>query len=202
MKGQRGNLRNLVIDKRWTLFLDRDGVINKKVENDYVKDWSQFDFIDGAIEALKVLGQIFGRMIIVTNQRGIGRGLMTDEDLALIHKNMMQVLGEKGVHIDRIYYCPHDFEKEVCNCRKPGIDLALRARKEFPEINFNKSVMVGDSIHDMQFGRAMGMLTVYINSACDDAAESDAIELADIQFKDLFDFAMAICDGDGESFHP
>ena len=86
MRGQEKNLKDLRINKDWTLFLDRDGVINKKIENDYVRNWSQFEFIEGVIEALKILRNIFGKIIIVTNQRGIGRGLMTENDLHEIHK--------------------------------------------------------------------------------------------------------------------
>ena len=91
MRGQKKNLKDLRINKDWTLFLDRDGVINKKIENNYVRNWSQFEFIEGVIEALKILRNIFGKIIIVTNQRGIGKGLMTENDLYKIHENMIKV---------------------------------------------------------------------------------------------------------------
>jgi D-glycero-D-manno-heptose 1,7-bisphosphate phosphatase len=129
MRGQKKNLKSLCIGKDWTLFLDRDGVINKKIEGDYVRSWSQFEFIDGAIEGLKILRKIFGRIIVVTNQRGIGLGLMTENDLHKIHENMQKILQENGVFIDKIYYCPHDYQKENCDCRKPKVGLALKAKK-------------------------------------------------------------------------
>ena len=121
MKEPREILKNLNIDKSWTLFLDRDGVINKKIEGDYVRNWEQFKFLPRVIESLKILSNIFGKIIIVTNQRGIGKGLMTERDLHIIHYNMITILKKENIRISKIYYCPHDYEKEVCNCRKPKI---------------------------------------------------------------------------------
>jgi len=85
------------IDKSWTLFLDRDGVINERIVGDYVRNISQFKFIPGTIEALKILRKIFGRIIIVTNQRGIARGLMTEEDLISIHDYMLNELRQNDM---------------------------------------------------------------------------------------------------------
>ena len=112
-----------------TLFLDRDGVINKKIEGDYVKNWSQFEFLPNVIDALKILNNLFDRVIIVTNQRGIGRGLMSEKDLENIHNQMLSIFRKEGIKIDKIYYCPHDYEKEICSCRKPQIGMALQAKK-------------------------------------------------------------------------
>ncbi|WP_197460546.1 D-glycero-alpha-D-manno-heptose-1,7-bisphosphate 7-phosphatase [Thermodesulfatator autotrophicus] len=152
------------IDKSWTLFLDRDGIINKKIENDYVRNWEQFEFLPGVIEALKVLGNIFGKIIIVTNQRGIGRGLMTYNDLKEIHNKMLEVFKVNRIKITTIYYCPHDYEKEVCNCRKPRIGMALMAKKDYPEINFSKSIMIGDSLSDIEFAKNVGMIGIAVNN--------------------------------------
>jgi len=187
MTEQRKKLENLDINKSWTLFLDRDGVINKKIEGDYVRSWSQFEFIEGAIEGLKILRKIFGKIIIVTNQRGIGLGLMTENDLRKIHENMEKILQENGVFIDKIYYCPHDYERENCNCRKPKVGLALKAKMEFPEIDFKKSIVLGDSISDIQFGKSLGMITVFINQNCDFSSD-----LADLCSKNIIEFALAV----------
>ncbi|MDT7907945.1 MAG: HAD family hydrolase [Candidatus Calescibacterium sp.] len=187
MREQKKNLKNLCIGKDWTLFLDRDGVINKKIEGDYVRSWSQFEFIDGAIEGLKILRKIFGRIIIVTNQRGIGLGLMTENDLHKIHENMQKILQENGVFIDKIYYCPHDYQKENCDCRKPKVGLALKAKMDFPEIDFKKSIILGDSISDIEFGKSLGMITVFINQNCDFSSD-----LADLCFKNILEFALAV----------
>lgn len=148
MKKQKGILVK-------TLFLDRDGVINKKIENDYVRNWEQFEFLPNVIEALKILNSLFDRIIIVTNQRGIGRKLMTEKDLEVIHKNMLSVLSKENIKIDKIYYCPHDYKKEICNCRKPKIGMALQAKKDFPDIDFRNSIMVGDSLSDIEFGKKL-----------------------------------------------
>ena len=167
MKKQKGILVK-------TLFLDRDGVINKKIENDYVRNWGQFELLPNVIEALKILNNLFNRIIIVTNQRGIGRGLMSEKDLEEIHKNMLSIFEKEGIKIDKIYYCPHDYEKEACNCRKPKIGMALQAKKDFPDINFKNSIMVGDSLSDVEFGRNAGMKSILIGN----------------DFKDLYDFAI------------
>ncbi len=163
MKKQREILKTLNIDKNWSLFLDRDGVINKKIENDYVRNWEQFQFLHDVIEGLKVLRSIFGKIFIVTNQRGIGRKLMTEEDLNDIHRKMLSVFEKNSIYIDGIYFCPHDYNIEKCSCRKPDIGMALKAKEDFPEIDFKRSVMVGDSISDMEFGKRLGMFTVFIS---------------------------------------
>jgi len=164
MKKLREILKDLNINKSWTLFLDRDGVINKKIDGDYVRNWQQFEFLPNVIEALKILNKIFGRIIIVTNQRGIGRGLMTKEDLEYIHAKMLEVFEHNGIKIDKIYYCPHDYKKEFCNCRKPKIGMALQAKVDFPDINFSRSIMVGDSLLDMEFAKNAGMIGVLVNN--------------------------------------
>jgi len=170
MKKQKGILVK-------TLFLDRDGVINKKIENDYVRNWEQFEFLPNVIEALKILNSLFDRIIIVTNQRGIGRGLMTEKDLENIHKKMLSVLNKEGIKIDKVYYCPHDYKKETCNCRKPKIGMALLAKKDFPDIDFRDSIMVGDSLSDIEFGKKAGMKSFLIGNK-------------KANFKDLYQFAI------------
>jgi D-glycero-D-manno-heptose 1,7-bisphosphate phosphatase len=185
MKEQKKSLKNLNIDKNWTLFLDRDGVINKKIENDYVRNWSQFNFIPNVIDALKILRKIFGKIIIVTNQRGIGRGLMSEKDLYQIHENMLNIFKENSIYIDKIYYCPHDYEKENCECRKPQIGLILKAKEDFPDIDFKKSIIVGDSLLDMELGKKVKMVTVYISIE----KFYERKELIDFKFKSLFEFA-------------
>lgn len=149
------------IDKNWTLFLDRDGVINEKIDNDYVKNWSEFTFIDGALEAISILSDFFGIIVIVTNQRGVGRKIMTELDLLSIHKSMIDEIVSNSGRIDKIYYC-----KDVLNSsehRKPNTGMAWQAKIDFPLIDFNKSVMVGDSFSDMYFGRKLGMTCCLIN---------------------------------------
>ncbi|MEN3040265.1 MAG: HAD family hydrolase [Bacteroidia bacterium] len=147
-------------DKSWTLFLDRDGVINVEKVGSYVLSWEEFVFLPKVEEAVATLSQIFGRLIVVTNQRGVGRGLMTREALESIHEKMRIHLSSMGGRIDAIYACTE--VEDESPCRKPNVGMALQAQRDFPEIEFNRSVMVGNSESDMEFGRRLGMYTIWI----------------------------------------
>lgn len=172
-------------DRSWTLFLDRDGVINHKRENDYVKKWEEFVFLPGALEALQKLGNIFGHIFIVTNQQGIGKGLYSEDDLNDVHRRMMEQVEQTGGRIDRIYFCP-GLAKDDPPCRKPNPGMALGAKKDFPSVDLVRSVIVGDSTSDMEMGRRVGMHTVFISSS---PRQSDLI---DEQFASLLGFASSI----------
>ncbi len=178
-------LSDLHINKTWTLFLDRDGVINKKLDNDYVKHWVEFEFIEGVLQHFKTLNDTFGRIVVVTNQQGIGKGIYRTEDLELIHKNMHYELDYFKGKIDKIYFSPY-LEKENHPTRKPSIGMALQAQKDFPEIDFSKSIIVGDSMSDMAFGRNAGMKTVYISE------QEKKHEHIDFQFSSLLYFCLAL----------
>ena len=95
------DLKDLQIDKQWTLFLDRDGVINKKLDDDYVKNIEEFSFIKGSKEAIAVFNLLFGRIVVVTNQQGIGKGLMSKQDLKEVHDYMELELVKAGAHLDK-----------------------------------------------------------------------------------------------------
>ncbi|RLB04107.1 MAG: D-glycero-beta-D-manno-heptose-1,7-bisphosphate 7-phosphatase [Deltaproteobacteria bacterium] len=149
--------------KHRAVFLDRDGVINEKPpEGDYVKSWEEFEFLPGVAEALRELKDRGFLVFVVTNQRGIARGLMTVEDLELIHKKMREELGKAGAAIDGIYYCPHDV-KEHCICRKPKPGLLFRAAKEH-DVDLQKSWMIGDSEADILAGKNAGCFTILIKA--------------------------------------
>jgi len=143
------------------VFLDRDGVINKKaLEGDYIKKWSEFKFLSNVKETLKRLNKAGFLVIIITNQQGIAKGVMTEQDLKDIHTKMIEELKKSGAKIDGIYYCPHD-EKDNCNCRKPKIGLFLEAKKDF-NIALNKSWLVGDSNSDILAGKKAGCRNILI----------------------------------------
>lgn len=171
-------LNNLNIDKNWTLFLDRDGVLNKRLENDYVKSWVEFEFLDGVLDALAYFHKIFGRILVVTNQQGIGKRLYSKEDLELIHGNMLYEIKFHGGRIDKVYYSPY-LDAQNHPSRKPGTGMAQQAKLDFPEIDFQKSLMIGDSRSDMQFGKSMGMKTIFIGE------QSISDPLIDFYFKSL-----------------
>jgi histidinol-phosphate phosphatase family protein len=150
------------IDKTWTLFLDRDGVINKRLMGDYVKNVDEFEFLPGVLEAIAAFSKKFGRIIIVTNQQGIGRGIMTENDLKLVHDHMVRQVEKHGGRIYAVYYAPQ-LASENSNMRKPEIGMAMKAKEDFPEIDFTKSLMIGDSMSDIEFGEKAGMKTLFID---------------------------------------
>lgn len=178
-------LKDLNINKSWSLFLDRDGVINKKLDNDYVKHWMDFEFLDGVHDAMKILNGKFGPIVVVTNQQGIGKGLYRTEDLELIHKNMVYEIDYLGGRIDKVYFSPY-LDSAKHPTRKPGTGMGLAAKQDFPAIDFTKSIIVGDSITDMQFGRALGMKTVFISE------EKRTDENIDFNFPSLVEFSLAL----------
>lgn len=149
------------VDTAWSLFLDRDGTINKRLVNNYVTEWDQFEFLEGAMEGIAACSMTFGTIVVVTNQQGIGKGLMSHDSLHDIHEQMMERIQINGGRIDEIYYCPH-LASDDPYCRKPNPGMALEAAQDFPDILFNKSIMVGDTESDMEFGRRLGMRTVLI----------------------------------------
>ena len=155
-------LKHLNIDKTWSLFLDRDGVINKKLEDDYVKTLPEFEFIEGVPEAIKLFTEVFGRIIVVTNQQGIGKGVYTTNDLNIIHHYMVDEIEKHGGKIDKVYFSPH-LAADNHHWRKPNIGMALQAKEDFKDIDFKKSVIAGDSMSDMEFGRKAGMITIFIH---------------------------------------
>lgn len=150
------------IEKGWTLFLDRDGVINEELPGDYVRRTADFRFTNGAEEAIAALSGLFSRICIVTNQRGVGKGLMSEADLEAVHQYMIRGIEQAGGRIDKIYYCT-DLDNSSEN-RKPQTGMALAAKKDFPEIDFTRSVMIGNTRSDMQFGRTIGAFTIFIPS--------------------------------------
>lgn len=176
------------IDNSWTLFLDRDGVINLEKEGDYIYNPQEFVFYEGVPEALHLLGRRFGEVILVTNQRGVGKELMTELDLMDIHNHMLKNIEAAGGRIDAIYYCTSLDNNHPD--RKPQPGMAFRAKEDFPGIDFSKSVMVGNKLSDMQFGRNAGMHTVYMQTTHpDQPLPHPAIDLA---FKSLLNFAGAL----------
>ena len=183
------NLRHLQIDHTWTLFLDRDGVINRRIPDNYVKSRDQFEFLPGVPESIKLFSGIFGRVIVVSNQQGIGKGLMTETDVNSIHKRMMDEIGLAGGKIDAVFFSPH-LDSENSFMRKPNVGMALRARKQFPEIRLNHSVMAGDSLSDMIFGKRTGMKTVLISP--DKEIVKKYPHQIDFYFPDLISFANEI----------
>lgn len=177
------------IDKTWSLFLDRDGVINIDTPGDYCRNADMFELFETTAPAMKIFNQLFGTIVVVTNQRGVSKGVMTENDLKGIHVKMMDLLLPSGGRVDKIYYCM-DLDVETSTHRKPKPGMAYDARRDFPSIDFNKSIMIGNNISDMQFGRAVGMTTVFV----DDRKERGGVKTEEMDFivSDLLEFANLI----------
>ncbi|MBK8192498.1 MAG: HAD-IIIA family hydrolase [Lewinellaceae bacterium] len=176
-----------------TLFLDRDGVINLRVPGEYINTPEAFIPAEGLGEAMQLLSGLFDRILVVTNQAGIGRGLMTESDLAAVHQKMANIVESAGGRIDGVYYCPHA-KDAGCSCRKPATGMAWKAMADFPDTDFSKAWIAGDSVSDMAFGNTLGMRTVLIRGKEEEAAELAAMAI-DFQFDSLLHFAryMAGC---------
>jgi D-glycero-D-manno-heptose 1,7-bisphosphate phosphatase len=169
-----------ILPKLETVFLDRDGVINRKMpEGEYVTRWELFDLLPGVAESIAALNRKGLRVIVVTNQRGVALGLYSAADVTHIHEQLQRTLADSGAHVDGFYFCPHD--KRQCDCRKPGPGMFAQAKTDFPEITPETSVIIGDSLSDIEFGRNLGMRTVFIEGdpAHRKPGGAKAAELAD-----------------------
>lgn len=179
-----------------TVFLDRDGVLNRKLpEGEYDSAWEQFHLLTGAAEAIGKLNRAGLRILIASNQRGAAIGLYRAEDVDRIHAQLQKELAAHGSRIDGFYYCPHD--KKACNCRKPMPGLFQQAQYQFPGIQPETSLMIGESLSDIEFGRNLGMTTILIEG--DAKARENrkpgaqrAAELADLRFDTLIAAVVAL----------
>lgn len=159
---ERVKLTEKFLSPKKVIFLDRDGVINKRPPKaDYVKNWQEFEFLPGAIEALEILCQKDYQIFVITNQPGIARGIIRKEDLDLIHQKMKEELKKQGVEIKGIYCCLHGWD-EGCECRKPKPGLLFLAAREH-NLDLNKVVFIGDDERDIQAGQAAGCKTILLD---------------------------------------
>lgn len=171
------------------LFLDRDGVINRRIIDGYVTRREDFVLIDGVLEAISIFARKFDRIFMVTNQQGIGKGLMTENDLADIHDWFLKQVESVGGRIDRIYHCAA-LKAEHSFLRKPSIGMALQARRDFPDVVLKQSVMVGDTASDMLFGRRAGMTTVLVGDEPEIGLQFP--HLVDYCYPDLLAYAKSL----------
>jgi histidinol-phosphate phosphatase family protein len=165
-------------------------VINKEKTGDYIRSIKDFEFCSGAIEAINIFKKNFGKIIIVSNQRGVGKKLMTNDDLDSIHEYMLKSIHDAGGKIDAIFFC--DSISETDFNRKPNPGMALQATKMFPEIDLEKSVMVGNKKSDMQFAKNTGMFSVFITSTNPEITLPD--KDIDLLYNSLIDFALKLID--------
>ncbi len=168
---------------RKAAFIDRDGVINH--ERGFVYRVEDFEFLPGAIEALRMLKEAGYLLVVITNQSGIARGLYSEEDYLKLTAHMSQKLVEAGAGIDAVLYCPHLPDALVvryrvdCDCRKPLPGMLTRAVIEL-DIDVRASILVGDRVSDVEAGRAAGVAACYLVRSgrpfsSDDASQADAV---------------------------
>ncbi|MDP9432731.1 MAG: HAD-IIIA family hydrolase [Actinomycetota bacterium] len=160
-----------------TVFLDRDGTINVKApEGAYITSPDGLELLPGAAAAVARLNSAGAHVVLITNQRGIARGLMSDRDYAAVHDRLIELLQRDGASVDAAYLCPH--ASGSCECRKPLPGMLLRAAAERPQIALERSVMIGDAESDVAAGRAAGTATVRI-------APPGTVTAADVLVPDL-----------------
>jgi len=147
--------------KKSAIFLDRDGVINRNCP-DYVKSWSEFEFLPGVLEALRRLAATPHSIVIVSNQSAVGRGLVPRDTIEEIHFLMVQVIRQAGGRIDAIYYCPHD-PVDGCKCRKPLPGLLLQGAEEL-NLDLAASLLIGDSLSDLEAALDAGVHPILVQT--------------------------------------
>jgi len=166
------------------VFLDRDGTIN--YDYGYVHEIKKFKFLPNAINALKKLSKSRYKIIITTNQSGIGRGYFPEADFMRLSKHMVDSLKRQNARIDAIYHCPHAPE-EKCACRKPKTAMLFSAKKDF-NIALNKSFVIGDKLEDIEMGKKAGCRTILVTSG-------NKNHSADLCARNLSEAAKYILDG-------
>lgn len=173
-----------LIGEDWTLFLDRDGVINVRIIDGYVTKIEEFEFLPYVIDSFKIFKCKFKRIIIVTNQQGVGKGIMTNEDVENVHNYMIREVENNNGRIDKVYFCPQ-LKSVPDNYRKPSPKMAYFAKNDFPDIDLSKSIMIGDMNSDVEFGMNAGMKTIFIG-------DNDLRLTPDDRFETLYDFAKIL----------
>ncbi len=175
-------MENLKIDHTWTLFLDRDGVINHRIMGGYVTSIDEFQFLNGVLDAMKIFKNTFSHVFVVTNQQGIAKNIMTERNLLEIHDYMCSQIEKAEGSITKCYFAP-ELKTDQNNTRKPKPNMALKAKQDFPNVDFQKSIMVGDTDSDIKFGMNLGMKTIRIKTV-----ETINVE-ADFTFTSLKEFS-------------
>lgn len=160
------------VDSSWTLFLDRDGVINERKMGGYIQSVEEFKFLPKVVSTIAELSRYFKHVFVVTNQQGVGKGIMTECNVLEIHDYMVEAIENVGGSITSCYFAP-ELRTARSDMRKPNSGMALKAKEEYPEVDFSKSIMVGDSDSDILFGTNLGMKTVRIKTIEPIRVESD-----------------------------
>lgn len=169
------------------IFLDRDGTIN--VDKHYLCKPEQLEFLDGAVEALKLLKEKGYLLLVISNQSGVGRGYFGIEDVNLVNNHLNEMLIPFGVQLDAFYVCPH-IEADHCNCRKPKTGMYEQAVKDF-DLDLTECFMVGDKVSDILAASKLGTGYGLVLSGHDIDDEA-RLKYADHLYANLLEFAQNI----------
>ncbi|TXH27885.1 MAG: HAD family hydrolase [Mycobacterium sp.] len=192
-------VREIVLERvgqQWCLFIDRDGVINRQKVGDYVRNWTEFEWLPGAVSAIGTLLEWAPYVVVATNQQGISKGRMTADDVAAIHRQVRAVTKRDMLEINAFQVCPH-LHSDHCPCRKPNPGLLLDWLGHHPSVDPALSVMVGDSQSDLELAQNVAAITggcasVYIGPP----GVPDRI--VDVSFNSLQEFTFAVISAQGE----
>jgi histidinol-phosphate phosphatase family protein len=165
------------------LFLDRDGVINKRLLNKYIKNTQEFIFEENALKAIELLSKIFYKIVVVTNQQGIGKGLMSTQELNTVHNYMLNSVEQANGKLHLILHSPYLNEENHIS-RKPNIGMINFAKETFDDIDLQHSYMVGDMPSDMKLARNANLKAIYIENQYESCSDYD------FRFKSLYQFSQ------------
>jgi D-glycero-D-manno-heptose 1,7-bisphosphate phosphatase len=178
-----------------TIFLDRDGVINQiRPQGDYVKSWEEFRFLPGACGAIAQLTRARFRLLVVTNQACVGKGIVSWATEQEIHERMMQDIERAGGKIEAVLCCPH-VKDDRCGCRKPAPGLLQRAHDEYG-VDLRQALLVGDTLTDVQTAAAVGIPAIMVLCGHGQIADIENISLPCQLALDLADAARLILNGE------
>lgn len=144
--------------KQIAVFIDRDGTINQ--DRNYLDNAQDFEFIPGAADAIKKLNECGLKVVVITNQSGIARGILTEETLSDIHDRMVHLLATEGAYLDGIYYCPHHPD-DGCDCRKPATGMVRNAIHDL-DVDIAHSYIIGDKRADVHLGHNLGLTSILV----------------------------------------
>ena len=173
------------------IVLDRDGVINEDLW-DYVTTPEQFKFIDKSLEAIKLLNDCGFKITIATNQACINKGIISEKELGLVHEYMLKKIRSFEGHIEHIAFCPHDYTKEKCNCRKPEVGLLEKTEKDL-NIKLKGSFFVGDKESDIACANKYGCRPLLVKTGYGEISlESSSLPEIEGVFENLYQAAKYI----------
>lgn len=173
--------------RRWCLFVDRDGVLNRRIVGDYVRSRDQFEPLPGALDALAHLTRWAPHVVVVTNQRGIATGAMSQAAVDDVHAYLAESLAERSSRVDAVLVCPHATEP-TCSCRKPEPGAMLGWLASHPDVDPALSIMIGDQGSDVEAGRRLARSV----GGCTTIAIGVDDHGADLRYSSLPDFHDAL----------